>query len=57
MIKKCLNMIWWACLIAIPVLTYLDEYDLLTDKSLSGYEFVLALVAFAGFVIKNTPEE
>lgn len=57
MIKKCLNIIWWACLIAIPVLTYLDEYDLLTDKSLSGYELVLALVALAVYVIKNAPEE
>ena len=57
MIKKCLNIIWWACLIASSVLPCLDEYDLLTDKSLSGYEFVLALVVLTGFVIKNAPEE
>ncbi len=49
--RKYFKIAMLACTIAIPILAYLDDHDILSDKSLLGYESILLFFAIVCSII------
>ena len=49
--RKYFKIAMLACTIAIPILAYLDDHDILSDKSLLGYERILLFFAIVCSII------
>lgn len=55
--KRCLKVITWVCVITVIVLSYLDDHDILTDRNLAVYNFILGLIGVVCYIVCYTPEK